>query len=321
MKLVRGLRISGLCPQGACVTLGNFDGVHRGHMGLVDGVLAYARETGLTPALITFEPLPRAFFCPQNPPARLTRPADKLLALADAGIALTWVMPFGKALAAMGAEEFVRLALVQGIKARHIVIGEDFRFGARRVGDVDLLCRLGLEYGFSVATVPDYCQGETRISSSAIRAALAAGDMDAVRGMLGRPYRISGRVCRGEGMGRGLGFPTANIPLRRYPSPVHGIFAVRVRGVGGSEQPRPGVASVGTRPAIGGREWTLEAHLFDFSGDLYGQRIGVEFVARLREEQDFPDLDALTLQMRRDAVEARHILGLPDSPGPGQLLG
>jgi len=317
MKLIRGLDLKDLCPAGASVTLGNFDGVHRGHLRLVERTIAHAKRANTTPVLITFEPLPRAFFNPANPPKRLTRPADKLLVLAESGLALTWVMPFGKRLAAMSARDFVSTMLVRGVNARHVVIGKDFHFGAGRAGDVATLRGMGEAHGFGVETIDDHCVGADRVSSSAIRSALAAGDLSRVGRMLGRRFSISGRVCRGKRIGRTLGFPTANIPLRRYPSPVHGVFAVRVRGVDKANTPWPGVASVGIRPAVGGRDWTLEAHLFDYSGDLYGRRIRVEFVTRLRDELNFASLEALTRQMRHDAAQARNILQqLESQTGP-----
>ncbi|MGH8111753.1 MAG: bifunctional riboflavin kinase/FAD synthetase [Rhodanobacteraceae bacterium] len=295
-----------LAPDGCVLTIGAFDGLHRGHAALLARVHERARARGLTAAVISFEPLPRGYFSPV-PLKRLASVREKLCGFADAGIELLLVLRFDAALAAMGAEDFIRTVLVARMRAREIWVGRDFRFGHDRVGDVGLLRALAGEGGYSVRVLDAVTLGdEERISASRVRGALAASDFAHARELLGRPFTITGRVVRGERLGRRLGYPTANIRLGRRKAPIAGIFAVRAH-VG----PRwlPGVASLGVRPTIaGGGEPLLETYLFDFDKDLYGQRLEVEFVAKLRDEEKFDGLDALRAQMDRDAARARRIL-------------
>lgn len=324
-----------LAPGGSVLAVGAFDGLHRGHAALLARVRERAVARGLLPIAISFEPLPRAFFA-REPLPRLGSVRDKLEGMEAAGIAQLLLLRFNAALAAMDAEAFVREVLVRRAGAREIWVGEDFRFGHARRGDVALLERLGEELGFATQVFDTQHDAGERMSSSAIRAALAAGAFADAARLLGRPFAIGGRVVRGQQLGRTLGYPTANIRLGRRVSPVQGIFAVRVRGAtveplpggrdtgaslpGGRSSAScardtgaslPGVASLGLRPTVGGREPLLEAHLFDFDGDLYGRRLAVEFVAKLRDEEKFASLDALTAQMHRDAAAARAILGVP----------
>jgi riboflavin kinase/FMN adenylyltransferase len=216
------------------------------------------------------------------------------------------VLRFGAPLAGMDADTFIGQVLVQTMRAKRVVIGEGFRFGRGRDGDVAILRRAGMSRGFAVDEVVPHRVAGNVVSSTRVREALAAGRLDEARALLGRPFRIGGRVIAGQALGARLGFPTANIRLHRRVSPVAGIFAVRVSGAG--LERRAGVASVGTRPTVGGKEWLLEVHVFDFEGNLYGRRLDVEFVARLRDERRFDDLDAMTAQMRRDADRARTLL-------------
>ena len=314
-----------LAPGGSVLAVGAFDGLHRGHAALLAHVRERAAARGLLPIAISFEPLPRAFFA-REPLPRLGSVRDKLEGMEAAGIARLLLLRFNAALAAMSAEAFVREVLVRRAGAREIWVGEDFRFGHARRGDVALLERLGGELGFATQVFDTQHDAGERVSSSAIRAALAAGAFADAARQLGRPFAIGGRVVRGQQLGRTLGYPTANIRLGRRVSPVAGIFAVRVHGVGAQSMPGsrsgasfardtgaslPGVASLGLRPTVGGREPLLEVHLFDFDGDLYGRRLTVEFVAKLRDEEKFASLDALTAQMHRDAAAARAILGVP----------
>ncbi|TAM93363.1 MAG: bifunctional riboflavin kinase/FAD synthetase, partial [Rhodanobacteraceae bacterium] len=254
----------------------------------------------------TFEPLPRGYFSP-TPLRRLSSVREKLCGFADAGIEVLLLLRFDAPLVAMSAEDFVRTVLVARMRAREIWVGRDFRFGHNRVGDVALLEAMQGEGGYEVRVLDAVTTGDgERISASRVRGALGAGDFAHARDLLGHPFTIGGRVVRGLRMGRKLGYPTANIRLGGRVAPVSGIFAVRVYA---GRHWWPGVASLGVRPTIaGGGEPLLEAHLFDFDGDLYGQRIGVEFVAKLRDEEKFADLDALRAQMDRDAAEARRIL-------------
>ena len=314
-----------LAPGGSVLAVGAFDGLHRGHAALLARVRERAQVLGLSPLVVSFEPLPRAFFA-REPLPRLGSVRDKLEGLCEAGMERALLLRFNAALAAMSAEDFVRDVLVQRARAREVWVGADFRFGHARRGDVALLERLGGESGFVTRVFDTQHDAGERVSSSAIRAALAAGAFADAARLLGRPFTIGGRVVRGRQLGRALGYPTANIRLGRRISPVQGIFAVRVHGRGSQPMPGgrsgascardtwaslPGVASLGLRPTVGGREPLLEAHLFDFEGDLYGRRLAVEFVAKLRDEEKFASLDALTAQMHRDAAAARAILGVP----------
>ena len=344
MSVFRDAAGPSLAPGGSVLAVGAFDGLHRGHAALLARVRERAQALGLLPLVVSFEPLPRAFFA-REPLPRLGSVRDKLEGLCEAGMERALLLRFNAALAAMSAEDFVRDVLVQRARAREVWVGADFRFGHARRGDVALLERLGGESGFVTRVFDTQHDAGERVSSSAIRAALAAGAFADAARLLGRPFTIDGRVVRGRQLGRALGYPTANIRLGRRISPVQGIFAVRVHGRGSQPMPGgrsgascasdtwaslpggrsgascardtwaslPGVASLGLRPTVGGREPLLEAHLFDFEGDLYGRRLAVEFVAKLRDEEKFASLDALTAQMHRDAAAARTILGVPHS--------
>ncbi|KAA9132544.1 bifunctional riboflavin kinase/FAD synthetase [Marinihelvus fidelis] len=293
-------------PDGpTVVTIGNFDGVHLGHQALIRRCRQVAGESGRV-AVVTFEPLPRAWFSPDTAPPRLAGPAQKLALLQSAGVDLAWVMRFNGRSAALGADDFVTRVLVQGLAATHVVIGHDFRFGCGREGDFDRLRELGRAHGFGVeALAPVQVDGQT-VSSTVVRAALTAGRFDQAAAALGRRYTLCGRVIRGRQLGRKLGYPTANVRPPRGGSPLAGIYAVHARVAGGPW--RPGVASLGHRPAVGGGEALLEVHLFDFDGDLYGQRLETRFVEWIREERNFDDLAALTAQMNNDEDRARAIL-------------
>ena len=296
-----------LAPRGSVVCIGAFDGVHLGHRAVLARVREQARELNLASVVTSFEPLPREFFAHGRPVPRLSSLREKVEQFGDAGIERVLLLRFNATLAAMAAQEFVERVLVERLNAREVWVGEGFRFGHARGGDMALLERLGREHGFSAnALTPVVLEGE-RISSSAIRDALAGGSFDLAARWLGRAFSIGGHVVRGQQLGRKLGYPTANVRLGRRISPVFGIFAVRVFGVG--DAARPGVASLGVRPTVNGKEPLLEAHLFDFDGDLYGKRIQVEFVEKLRDEEKFSDLDAMVKQIDRDAAQARKILG------------
>lgn len=305
MKLFRGLDTRGVAPRGCVATIGNFDGVHLGHQALLRRLADRGAELDLPVLVVTFEPLPVEFLAHGQAPARLTSLAEKAEAMRSAGVDRVWVLRFNQRLARLGPEEFVQRVLVKGAHARHVVVGDDFRFGRERAGDLDLLRALGPGHGFEAAGMDSYRRDGHRVSSTRVREALAAGDMETAQALLGRPYGICGRVVRGEALGRKLGYPTANLVVSRRPA-VEGIFAVEVEGAGDGRV--PGVASLGTRPTVDGRRLLLETHLFDFQGDLYGSRIRVIFRARLREEQRFDSLDALTEQMKRDEERAREIL-------------
>lgn len=291
---------------GSVATIGSYDGLHLGHQKLLDRVLVLARRHRLPSVVMSFEPTPKEFFAPARPPARLMRFREKFDALSQAGVDLFFCPRFDLGMRNMPAADFIRQLLVHAMNVRHLVIGDDFRFAAGRQGTVEELRRAGRALGFEVHQLPSVVVDGERVSSTAIREALWAGDMARATRLLGRPYSMSGKVVRGDGMGKKLGFPTANVDLRRRQSPVMGIFATRVRGL--SKQPLDAVASVGTRPTFGGTKPLLEVHIFDFDEPIYGRYIHVDFVARLRNERKFDDAQALVEEMHRDAARARELL-------------
>ena len=314
LRIYRDVKGPCMAPHGSVLAIGAFDGLHRGHAALLAKVHERATKKGLVAAAVSFEPLPRSYFSPA-PLKRLSSVREKLCGFAEAGIEALLQLHFNAALVAMSAEDFVREVLVARMGAREIWVGADFRFGHNRVGDVALLEAMQGEGDYEVRVLDVVTNGDgQRVSASRVRGALASGDFVHAAELLGRRFTIGGRVLRGQHMGHTLGYPTANIRLGKRVSPVSGIFAVRVNVAG---KRWPGVASLGVRPTIaGGGEPLLEAHLFDFDGDLYGQRIEVKFVAKLRDEEKFAGLDALRAQMDRDAAEARRILAdTPDFSG------
>jgi riboflavin kinase/FMN adenylyltransferase len=286
-------------PGRCALTIGNFDGVHRGHRALIERVTAKARELELVSCVLTFEPHPREFFDPPAAPARLTRLRDKLELIEAAGVERVHVARFDRRFASLAPERFVDDVLVSGLATRWLLIGRDFRFGARRAGDFAALAAAGARHGFEVESMADVLFDGTRVSSSAVRAALAAGEFDSAERLLGHPYTISGRVAHGAKLGRNLGFPTANIVLRR-PPPLSGIFVVEVDGLG------PGVASIGRRPTVNPVPLPLlEVHLFDWERELYGEHLRVRFLKKLRNERKYDGLDALREAIAHDARQAR----------------
>ena len=288
------------------VTIGVFDGLHIGHRAIIEAARAAGERAGYQSLVLTFEPTPKEFFSPATAPPRLTRFRERFEQIASLGIDEMLCPRFGR-VRGLSAQAFVEDLLVARLAARHVIVGDDFRFGADRAGSVETLRRVGEQHGFQVTQVaPVEWQGR-RVSSTAIRQALHVGDLDIARGMLGRDYSISGRVVRGLRIGRTLGFPTANVDLKRLQAPLDGIFAARVTGLG--DLPLPGVASVGTRPTLGGTQALLEVMLFDFDRDIYGQHITVHFVQRLRDTVRFPDLATMTQQMHADVAAARAALG------------
>ncbi len=306
MELIRGLAARRQATPGSVLTIGSFDGIHLGHQALIRAVLDVGRRRGLVTGLLTFEPMPREYLKRSDPPARLTSWRERWRALESTGLDRVWQLRFDEALRNLSGEEFAQL-LARDLDAKAVIVGHDFRFGRNGQATGPTLEEAGGRLGFEVHVVDAVMDGLTRVSSSAIRDALARSALKQAARWLGRPYSMIGRVVRGEQLGRTLGFPTANLRLGRRRSPLQGIFAVRVRGV--REAAVPGVASLGTRPTVGGKVPLLEAHVFDFDGDLYGREIGVEFVAKLREEERFASLDAMVEQMHRDAAAAREILG------------
>jgi riboflavin kinase/FMN adenylyltransferase len=287
------------------IAIGVFDGLHIGHRAILDEARAVAARMGGTSLVFTFEPTPKEFFSPATAPPRLTRFRERFEQLAALRID-ELLCPSFETVHDLAPREFIDDLLVGKLGARHVVVGDDFRFGAERRGTVEDLRAHGRTRGFTVSEIaPVYWRGE-RVSSTAIRSALKSGDLATARGMLGRDYSISGRVVRGLGLGRKLGFPTANVDLRRLQAPIDGIFAARVTGL--KARPLDGVASVGTRPTVGGDRALLEVLIFDFDADIYGRYITVEFVKRLREERHFPNLRELQQQMHVDVEAARAAL-------------
>jgi riboflavin kinase/FMN adenylyltransferase len=306
MELVRGLH--NLVPRhrGCVATIGNYDGVHLGHQHIIAALRERASAFGVPAVVVTFEPTPREYFEGTSAPSRLTRLREKLEALACCGVDRTVVLRFDDRMRGMGADEFVSRLLVEGLGVRHVVVGHDFHFARRREGSIGTLRAAGTVHGFTVEEVGQFLVDGERVSSSLVREALNRGDLERATRLLGRPYRMAGRVRLGKRLGRQLGFPTANLALHRKVVPLWGIFAVRASGAGLANH--PAVASLGTRPTVHGTDPLLEVHLFDWSGDLYGRYLDVDFIARLRDEQKFASLDDLVAQMHRDAAAARSAL-------------
>ena len=306
MKVHRGApRASDRLP--CALTVGNFDGVHRGHQALLTRVVAAARERGLIPAVMTFEPHPREFFAPERAPARVSNLRDKLAAFESCGIERTFVAHFNRRFAQLTPSAFVEDMLISGCALRWLLVGEDFRFGAKRAGDVVLLVDYAARGAFELEVMPTLSHNGQRISSTAVREALAAGDLARASTLLDRAYAISGRVLHGRKLGRSLGFPTLNLKIEHAHPALQGIFAVRVHCI--AKHPVPGVASIGLRPTLddAGR-WLLEVHLFDFEDAVYGRLVSVEFVKKLRDEQKYETLGALSAAIGDDAARARSIL-------------
>jgi riboflavin kinase/FMN adenylyltransferase len=294
-------------------TIGVFDGVHLGHQRILSRVEAEAARRELPSLVFSFEPTPQEVMNPEHAPARLMCLREKVLVLDEFGLSCLYCPPFEPALQQLTPEAFIDQLLVRTLGVRHLVVGDDFRFGKGRAGSFPHLEAGGRQHGFSVEQVGSITAGDLRVSSTGIRTALASGDLATAQRLLGRPYRMVGRVSRGRQLGRELGFPTANMRLGRRVSPVSGIFAVRVGGA--APGMRDAVASIGTRPTVDGVEPLLEVHVFDFDGDLYGRQICVDFVARLRDETRFDNLAALRRQMELDAVEARRALAADTDKG------
>ena len=292
--------------NGSVVTIGSFDGLHLGHQALLQSVFAKAAAEKLPSIVMSFEPTPKEFFLADRPPARLMRFREKFEALRAAGVDIFFCPRFDVAMKNIAADTFIRRILVHTFNVAHLVIGDDFRFAQDREGHLDMLERAGNAIGFSVEQAASVLKDGERVSSSAIRDALWQGEMERAAGLLGREYRMSGNVIPGERLGRKLGYPTANVNLNRKQSAVMGIFAARVSGPGWG--PLDAVASVGSRPTFGTFSPILEVHIFDFDRDIYGEYIHVDFVARLRGQEKFDDVDALVEQMHRDSAKAREIL-------------
>lgn len=311
MKLIRGLRNLREGQRGSVVTVGTFDGIHLGHRALIERLAEHGSRLSRPTMMLTFEPMPREHLAPADPPPRLTSCRERLRLLMGTSIDYVWLLRFCESLRSLPSEAFARL-LFEELRAPVVVVGHDFRFGRNGEATAAMLKDAGASSGALVDVVPPVTIDGVRVSSGRIREALARGDLRQAARWLGRPYRMSGRVVEGQRLGRRLGFATANLRLERRRPALEGIFAVRVSGENLAGW--PGVASLGTRPTVDGNEPLLEAHLFDYEGDLYGREIEVEFVAKLRNEERFDSLDALVEQMQRDASAARQILKREASP-------
>lgn len=305
MRITHGFRSLGT-PH--AVTIGNFDGLHLGHQAMLARLQDVARARGLPSCVLSFEPHPREFFTPEQAPARLSSLREKAECLQRMGVDRFHVFRFDRAFSSLTAEAFIEQVLGQTLQARYVLVGDDFRYGAKRVGDFALLKQAGAQLGFDAEFLPTVEIAGERASSTAVRQALAGGELVHAARLLGRPYSISGRVVHGDKLGRDIGFPTANIQLKHNRPPLMGIFAVELCGLNGA--PLPGVASLGKRPTVKGADAVpvLEVHLFDFKAEIYGRRVRVDFLHKLRDEAKYPDLDSLVAQIRRDVDNAKQFL-------------
>ncbi|HTJ96448.1 MAG TPA: bifunctional riboflavin kinase/FAD synthetase [Rhodocyclaceae bacterium] len=310
MFIYRGIPAKAAFPT--VLTIGNFDGVHLGHRAMLERLVAKAKKVSMPSAVLTFEPHPREYFSPASAPARLTRLREKLELLAECGVDQVYVCRFNAKFAALSADEFIEQVLVRGLGVRHLLIGDDFRFGKGRTGDFAALEQAGYAHRFTVEAMTTIELDDERVSSSSIRAALASGNLARAEHFLGRPFFMSGRVVHGDKIGRTIGFPTANVQHARARLPLAGIYAVSVDGLGKNVF---GAASVGVRPTIAeGLKPVLEVHLLDFDRDIYGEHVHVNFHHKLRDEAKYATLDALKAQIARDVEETRNYFLNSDWP-------
>jgi riboflavin kinase/FMN adenylyltransferase len=310
MRILRSVPRAASSP--IALTIGNFDGVHLGHQAMLSRLRDAARERALPPCAMTFEPHPREFFAPDQAPARLTTLREKLELLAAQGLELAHVLRFDYKLAQVPADEFIERVLVQGLGVRYLLVGDDFRFGARRSGDFSLLSSKATACGYEVDAMTSVVVDAERVSSTAVRQALVHGDMARAARLLGRPYSISGTVVHGDALGRELGYPTANVRITHNRPAVMGIFAVELLRRG--EAPARGVASLGIRPTVKQHgEPVLEVFLLDFEGDLYGSYVRIDFLHKFRDEQKFADLAALKAKIADDVAATRAFFSHADA--------
>lgn len=307
MELIRGLQNIRNEHQGCVATIGNFDGVHLGHQSVIGELAEEGQELGLPTLVMTFEPQPMEVFKPEASPARLTRLREKLRALSRFAVDRVLCVRFNERFANLSADEFVQQIIVDGLGVKHLVVGDDFRYGKGRKGNLDSLKAAGDTHGFKVANMRTFSIDNQRVSSTRIRESLASGDLVSAEKLLGRPYRMCGRVAHGDKIGRTLGIPTANIHLHRNVSPVQGIYVVEVYGI--DNRPLQGVASVGTRPAVGGTRALLEIYILDFEGDIYGRHLNVDFLHKLRDEENFDSMDELKARILEDIENTRKWFG------------
>ena len=312
MELIRGVHNLRPHHRGCVATIGNFDGIHLGHRAIIRQLGAKAKELGMPSTVMVFEPQPREFFAPEDAPARLMTFREKVEVLAELGVDRTLCVKFDKRFCSQSAREFCDNILIQGMGIRHLVVGDDFRFGNDRAGDFRFLQRMGAEHGFSVDHTHTFEWHGERVSSTRVRECLERSDFDSASVMLCRSFFMSGRVIHGKKLGRTIGVPTANFLPKRVRTPVSGVFAVEVRGLGQVQQ---GVANLGTRPTLGGEHVGLEVHLLNFQGDLYGKHLRVMFRHKIRDEKKFDGLDALTAAIQQDIETAKQFFAKQKSKG------
>jgi len=305
MQLVRGIHNIKAEDYGCVLTIGNFDGVHKGHQRVISALVAKAKALNCVAAVLVFEPQPQELFAPDKAPARLCRLRDKYALLAKLGVQRLICVNFTRKFANQSAEQFIEDLLVEKLGIKHLIVGDDFHFGKNRIGDFTMLSQAGEKFGFNVTDTASCKLADCRISSTAIRYSLAQDHLADVENMLGRPYSIIGKVFHGDKRGRQLGFPTANVLLKRHNSPLNGVFAVKVLTANGTFN---GVANIGARPTIKGIRQQLEVHIFNFDEDLYGQCIEVVIKKKLRQVMKFDSLTALTAQIKLDSEQAKQVL-------------
>lgn len=319
MELIRGLHNLRSEHRGCAVTIGNFDGVHRGHQAVLAHLAQHARRLGVPSVLMLFEPQPPEYFRPEEAPPRLMRLREKLLALREQPVDRVLCIRFDARFASLTPDDFIRRVLIDGLDVRYVVVGKDFRFGNKRRGDVAQLRRAAQQYGFEVTTAPTFELDGERVSSTRVRTALAAGDLPAAAKLLGRPYSMCGRVAHGNKLGRRIGIPTANIHLHRHRTPIEGIFVAELSD--GGARHVPGAASVGIRPTVGGSQPLLEVHLLDFDADIYGHYVTVNFLQKLRDERRFDSVEEMRLHILQDIDAARRYFNDRREPAPAAATG
>ncbi len=313
MQLVRGIHNINLSTdsgkksfeKGCALTIGNFDGVHLGHRRVIAALVEKAKKLNCEAVVMVFEPQPQELFSPDTAPARLCRLRDKYSLLKQLGVDRLLCVNFNRKFASQTAQEFIEQLLVKRLAVKHLIIGDDFHFGKNRQGNFEMLCHAGLKFGFSVTDTASFKLADCRISSTEIRQALEQDRLADAQKMLGRPYSIIGRVFHGDKRGREIGFPTANVSLKRKVSPISGVYAVQVKTIDGDYF---GVANIGSRPTVSGTRAQLEVHIFDFNKDLYGQHIEVNMLKKLRNEMKFESINALTKQIDIDSKQARDFI-------------
>jgi len=303
MQLIRGLHNLSAQQRNCALTIGNFDGVHLGHLEILKNLKNAADERKLTSCIMSFEPLPQEYFNRDTAPARLHRLREKWCVLQSTQVDYFLCAKFNHLMAELSADEFIKNILVDMLDVKYLLIGDDFRFGKKRCGDFNTLLQAGKKYGFEVHNTPSHCYQNERISSTRIRQALMDNQLEHAEQMLGRSYQICGRVAHGDKRGRTIGFPTANLKLHRHATAVHGVYAVHVSGE--NNLSANGVANIGKRPTVDGHTLQLEVHLFDFDKEIYGQQVCVEFKKKIRDEKRFDSFEELKLQIIQDSEQAK----------------